>query len=69
MEISGKVSQYINVGALVASGLAALSPSLFPSYIPAGEVSDILKTVGLIGSVLSIMNVALHAAGGKGVSE
>ena len=58
MQIDGK-TQAIAFGSMALLGfVAALSPSMFPSYIPAGEAADIAKTAGLLGGALSSVGAA-----------
>ena len=53
MQIDPKF-QVIGMYFLAALGVIAnLSPSMFPSYIPAGETADIIKTAGLLFAVAS----------------
>ena len=62
MQIDGK-TQAIAFGSMALLGfVAALSPSMFPSYIPAGEAADIAKTAGLLGGALSSVGAACWAA-------
>ena len=60
--IDPKFSVYLNIAIGVLGVVATLSPSAFPGYIPAGSVSDIVKTAGLFSTLLGGMNTVLHGA-------
>jgi hypothetical protein len=60
LSIPPVVSQWISVVFLIAGVIAALSPQVFPSYIPAGVIKDIIQTAGLITAVGSAMQALLH---------
>ena len=40
--------------------LAGTSPSMFPSYIPAGVVTDIIQTAGFTSGLLGVIGTSLH---------
>ena len=67
------VGQWIGVGILVAGGVAALSPSAFPSYIPAGAVRDIIQTAGFVamfgGIVMGALGRYSSSAPGPGAPQ
>lgn len=50
----------INAVVAVAGVVAALSPSLWPAYVPPGVVADITQTAGLVAAVWGGVNSALH---------
>lgn len=54
------VSAIVNVVITVLAVLAALSPTAFPSYIPAGQAKDIVETAALATAIISGVNTSLH---------
>ena len=57
--ISPTVMQFFYVAMAVIGVVSAMSPDLFPSYIPAGDVANIIKTSGFIFTLYSGVSVAL----------
>lgn len=56
--------QMAGAAALAVLGfVASASPSIFPSYIPAGAVADITKTAGLVAGLLSAIFGVVAAYG------
>lgn len=55
------VSMYINIAMSVLGVVAALSPSVFPSYMPDTVVKDVIQTAGLVFTIWGGVNTALHA--------
>ena len=52
MQIDGK-TQALALGFMSALGfIAALTPSMFPSFIPPGLDADIAKSAGLVGGLI-----------------
>jgi uncharacterized membrane protein len=52
LQIDGK-TQAIALGVMAALGfIAALTPSMFPSFIPAGAAADIAKAAGLAAGLM-----------------
>ena len=64
--IDPKISTWLNVGAAGLGVVATLSPSMFPSYIPPGSVADIIKTAGVLTTMLGGLNGVLHSVSGPG---
>jgi hypothetical protein len=59
MQIDPK-TQSIILGILTALGiLAAMSPSVFPSFIPPGEAADIIKTAGFVSTIATGVGAAM----------
>jgi hypothetical protein len=59
IEIDGK-TQAIALGVMSALGfVAALTPSMFPSFIPAGADADIAKTAGLVAGLMGSIGSAM----------
>lgn len=54
------VSQWISVGITVAGGIAAMSPSIVPDYIPPGYAKAIIQTAGICFFVGGLFQTALH---------
>ena len=71
--INPAVSQWISFGVGIAGVIAALSPEVFPSYIPHGAVADIIKTAGMVtalgGGVQGLLHRYSSADPGPGVME
>ena len=53
------VGQWIGVGFAVCGAVALMSPTVFPSYIPAGTVKDIIQTAGFMGALGGVITGAL----------
>jgi hypothetical protein len=59
MQIDGK-TQAIALGLMSALGfVAALTPSMFPSFIPVGIDADIAKTSGLIAGLMGAVGTGM----------
>ena len=59
MQIDGK-TQAFALGLMSALGfVAALTPSMFPSFIPAGIDADIAKTSGLIAGLMGAVGTGM----------
>ena len=59
MQIDGK-TQAIALGVMSALGfIAALTPSMFPGFIPAGAASDIAKSAGLAGGLIGAIGTGM----------
>ena len=60
MQISATASAFITGGISVLSFLGALSPKLFPSYVPNVEAQDIITTSGLHARIITAAVTPLH---------
>ena len=59
MQIDGK-TQALALGLMSALGfVAALTPSMFPSFIPAGIDADIAKTSGLVAGLMGAVGTGM----------
>ena len=59
MQIDGK-TQAIALGVISALGfIAALTPSMFPSFIPVGMDADIAKSAGLIAGLMGAVGTGM----------
>ena len=47
-QIDPKTQQYVSMFFGVIGAVAVATPSIFPSYIPHGYVSDIIQTAGFL---------------------
>lgn len=54
------MSAAINAVAAVLGVLATMSPSMFPSYIPAGAAANITQTAGFVMAIWGSVNGVLH---------
>lgn len=54
------VAAALNAVVAVLGVLAVMSPSMFPSYIPTGIVSDIIQTAGFASALWGGVNGVLH---------
>jgi hypothetical protein len=59
ISIDPVIGQWIGIGIAVCGAVALMSPTVFPSYIPAGTVKDIIQTAGFVGSLGGIVTGAL----------
>ena len=59
--MSPTVSMYLNIAMAVIGVVAMLTPTAFPEYIPAGIVRDIIQTAGLMTTIWTGVNAALHS--------
>jgi len=59
--VSPTASAYFSVAMAIVGVLAAMSPSLFPSYLPPGVVADVTQTAGFITTLWGGVNAVLHA--------
>lgn len=59
MQIDAR-TQAIALGAVSALGfIAALTPSMFPSFIPAGAAADIAKSAGLVAGLVGAVGTGM----------
>lgn len=56
--IDPNVKAWINGAVTICGAIATAGPKIFPSYIPAGEASDIVQTCGLIFFCYGALNTA-----------
>jgi hypothetical protein len=54
------VSAAINAAVAVVGVLAAMTPSMFPSYIPAGTAAAVTQTAGFVMALWGGVNGVLH---------
>jgi hypothetical protein len=54
------VSAAINAGAALVGVLAAMTPSMFPSYVPPGIAADVTQTAGFVMALWGGVNGVLH---------
>ena len=54
------VAAAINAVVAVVGVLAAMTPSMFPAYIPAGVAADVTQTAGFVMAIFGGVNGALH---------
>ena len=59
--IDAKTQMIGSIILAVLGFLAAASPSIFPSFIPAGAISDITKSAGLMSGLLGTVFSAISA--------
>jgi hypothetical protein len=60
VKFSPAVGAYFSGLALIVSVLAVLSPSAFPSYVPAGVATGIISTCAFLNILLNALNGGLH---------
>lgn len=59
MQVSPKF-QSVALGVLAGLGvIAALTPSMFPSFVPPGEAADIAKSAGLLDTLVAGVGSAM----------
>jgi hypothetical protein len=58
--MNSNVSAAINAGVAVVGVLAAMTPSMFPSYVPAGVAADVTQTAGFVMALFGGVNGVLH---------
>jgi len=51
---------YFSIAMTVLGVLAMMSPSAFPSYLPAGYVADVIQTAGFITALWNGVHTVLH---------
>lgn len=54
------LSAAINAAVAVVGVLATMTPSMFPSYVPAGLAADITQTAGFVMALWGGVNGVLH---------
>jgi hypothetical protein len=54
------IAAVINAGVAVVGVLAAMTPSMFPSYVPAGVAADVTQTAGFVMALWGGVNSYLH---------
>lgn len=54
------VAGVVNAVAAVCGVLAAMSPSMFPSYVPPGIAANVTQTAGFVLAIWGGVNSALH---------
>ena len=50
----------LNAAVAVIGVLAAMSPSMFPSYVPPGLAADVTQTAGFVMALFGGVNGVLH---------
>lgn len=60
ISINPATSQWVSIAIAIAGGLAALTPSAFPSYIPSQKAMDVIQTAGFVSLLGGIIEAALH---------
>jgi hypothetical protein len=58
--IDPKVGAYVGAGALVISIIAVMSPTVFPSYVPASLATGVISTCAFLNILLNGVNTYLH---------
>ena len=53
-------SAILNAVFAVVGVLAAMTPTMFPSYIPSGVAADVTQTAGFVLAFWGAVNGALH---------
>ncbi len=54
------VSAAINAAVAVIGVLAAMTPAMFPSYVPAGAAAEVTQTAGFVMALWGGVNGVLH---------
>jgi len=54
------VAAGINAAVAIAGVLAAMTPSMFPSYVPPGVAADVTQTAGFFMALWGGVNGVLH---------
>ena len=67
-QLSGKFSQYLNIGMAAVFVVGAMGPHAFPDYVPAWLATGICQSALWAGAVIAGINAYLHNAGGPGVA-
>lgn len=60
MQFSPRTGAIVSAVAVIVSVIAFLSPSAFPSYVPASVATAIISTCAFANILLSAVNGALH---------